>query len=306
MAKKVAPQELGFGKYITTTGRMMEADGSTNVHRRGAHPTADVYFNLITMHWSRFLLLVFCIYLGINTLFTFGYMAIGVEQLTGMVVGSAKEAWYDAFFFSTQTLTTVGYGRVSPLGFGANALASIESFIGLLGFALVSGLLYGRFSRPEAMIAFSKNLLIAPFQDGRGLMFRMANMRRSELINTEVQMLISFNEIDASGQISRAFRPLILQLNTVIFFSMSWTLVHKIDEESPIYGLTEEQLRDSNLEIFVLVKATEEANQQTVTARRSYVYADFVWNAKFKPMMSKDSSGISVVLLDNLNDYELL
>jgi inward rectifier potassium channel len=298
-------KELGFGKYITTTGRIMEPNGSFNIERLGSGWHSNIYFNLITMPWRYFLLYTLAVYLLINFCFSLIYVVMSPDQLTGMVGQDGLSHWAESFFFSTQTLTTVGYGRVSPIGLAANVVASFESFVGLLGFALISGLLYGRFSRPKASIAFSDQILVSPFKNGQALMFRIANQRKNELQQAEVQMLLAINETDADGNISRIFRELPLQLNQVIFFTMSWTLVHPINEQSYIWGIDKEDLQALNPEIFVLVKATEEANQQFVSARRSYIFSDIVWGAKFKPMMSKDKTGRSVVLLDQISSIEV-
>jgi inward rectifier potassium channel len=306
MLKRSAPQELGFGKYIATSGRMMQPDGAFNVTRRGADATSNLYFKLITMPWPWFLGLMSLAYVLLNFLFASGYMLIGIDQLAGAQHTTTADAWSEVYFFSCQTLTTVGYGRISPMGFGANLLASTESFVGLLSFALISGLLYGRFSRPKAEIAFSRNLIVAPYKGGQALMFRMANKSRSELINTETQLLYAYNETDENGNVMRAFRALPLELSQIMFFQFSWTLVHAINAESLLYGLTEAQLSERHPEFFILVKAVEEANQQVVHTRTSYVADEMVWNVRFKPLVSKAKDGKPIVQLDLLSDYEMV
>jgi inward rectifier potassium channel len=303
MAKKPPPQELGFGKYISTTGRMLEPHGKFNVERAGLSVSKNLYFELITMPWPKFLAIVFGVYILLNIVFATAYTLL-CTQLTGVEHLSGMDRWFESFFFSTQTLTTVGYGRVAPVGLAANFLASFESFIGLLGFALISGLLYGRFSRPEANIAFSRNLLVAPFQNGQALMFRIANRSKSELINAEVQVLIAFNETEDDGKQVRVFRSLPLQLNTVMFFTFSWTLVHPINEDSLVHGWSAQDFQERNPEFFILVKALEEANQQVVHARYSYIHEDIVWNARFKAAVGRNAKGYPLVMLDMLNAHE--
>ncbi len=149
-------------------------------------------------------------------------------------------------------------------------IASFQSFLGLLTFALISGLLYGRFSRPQARVVFSEKMIVAPYQGTRGLMFRMGNARRSELIETEVQVLMAFNQRNEDGSLERKFYPLELEISKISFFSLSWTLVHPLNDKSPIFNFSPQELLDSNTEIMVLVKGTDETNQQQVHARHSY------------------------------------
>jgi inward rectifier potassium channel len=188
-----------------------------------------------------------------------------------------------------------------------NMLASFESFLGLLTFALISGLLYGRFSRPEARIVFSEKMIVAPYREGRGLMFRMANARRSELIETEVQILLAFNQRDdASGSVERRFFPLELEINKISFFSLSWTLVHALSETSPIYSFSHEDLLDAKAEVMVLVKGTDETNQQQVHARHSYTAEEIVWNARFRPVVARNAKGQPHLMTHKIGEHELM
>ncbi|MBK9337723.1 MAG: ion transporter [Lewinellaceae bacterium] len=198
-------QELGFGKHLTTTGRMMNPDGTFNVERQPLSRWDNTYFQLVTMSWRRFISLVFVCHVLLNLVFSVIYLSIGLDQLDGVQPGSFYQNFLSAFFFSTQTLSTVGYGHISPVGWGANAVAALESFAGVLVFALISGLLYGRFSRSSAKIVFSSNLLVAPYRDGKGLMLRMGNARKSELIETEVQIYVAMNQPEENGSLTRRF-----------------------------------------------------------------------------------------------------
>jgi inward rectifier potassium channel len=166
--------------------------------------------------------------------------------------------------------------------------------------------LYGRFSRPTAKIVFSENLLIAPYGAGQGLMFRMGNARKSELIETDVQVILAMNQQEEDGTTVRKFYGLPLEISKISFFSLSWTVVHDINTESPILGFSKEDLQEANAEILVLVKGTDEANQQLVHARRSYVAADFVWNARFQPVITRNQKGLPHVLVRRLGNYEQL
>src|SRR5262249_9746259 len=147
-----------------------------------------------------------------------------------------------AFFFSIHTLATIGYGTITPVGVPANVIVSIESFIGLFGLALCTSLLFARFSRPTAKILFSRQAIIAPYQGIKAFEFRIANMRRSQIIELEAKVLFARFE-DVGGRQLRRFYPMKLERERVVFFPLSWTIVHPIDEESPFYGMTDADLR---------------------------------------------------------------
>ncbi len=306
ITNRLPERELGFGKTITTISRMMNPDGRFNVERQTTGLWDNTYFNLVTMPWLTFVLLVLAAFIIMNCLFALLYCGIGVEHLSGMEPGSFTQNFANAYFFSSQTLTTVGYGHISPNGLITNILASFESFLGLLSFALISGLLYGRFSRQRAKIVFSENMLVAPYRSGRGIMFRMGNARRSEIIETEVQVILAINQLSENDTLERKFFSLELEINRVSFFSLSWTIVHALDERSPIFGFTHEDLSAANVEFMVLVKGTDEANHQNVHARRSYVADEIVWNARFLPVISRNKEGLPHVLNRQIGAFELL
>lgn len=286
ISSKPLDKELGFGRNVATTQRLMNADGSFNVHRQAIGFFDNTYHFLINLSWGNFFLLALLFFIVMNSIFAAFYCLIGVEHLDGMKPAGIGENFLQAFFFSSQTLTTVGYGHISPMGYGASMMAAFESFMGLLLFALISGLLYGRFSRPSARIVYSENMLVAPYRgDGQGLMFRMANARRSELVETEVQILMAFNQRDDSGNTIRKFYTLDLEISKINFFSLSWTVVHPLDEKSPIFSFSGQDLLDANAEFMVMVKGIDETAQQAVHSRRSYIAEDIVWNAKFSPVI---------------------
>ena len=303
---KPLDRELGFGKNVTLNGRLMNPDGSFNVERDPKSRWDNTYYHLITMSWGRFLVLLFGFFLILNCLFSMLYVGIGVEYFNGITVGEFGHNFMQAFFFSSQTLTTVGYGHISPNGLMVSILASIESFLGLLTFALMTGLLYGRFSRPSAKIIFSENLLIAPYKGGKGLMLRMGNSSKSELIETEVQLLMAFNQREEDGSLVRKFYPLNLEISKINFFSLSWTVVHALDENSPIFNFSEQDILDANAEIMVLVKGTDETAQQVVHTRRSYSGDEIVWNARFSPVIEHSAKGVPRVLTRKIGVHERL
>lgn len=301
---KPLDRELGFGKNITLDGRMMNPDGSFNVFREPISPLDNIYFHLVTMSWRRFFAIIFLFFLLLNVLFSFFYVLLGVDQFNGVTLGTPQHNFMQAFFFSSQTLTTVGYGHISPNGLLTSILASFESFLGLLAFALMTGLLYGRFSRPRAKIVFSEKMLVAPYKEGLALMFRMGNASRSELIETEVQALMAYNQREADGALSRKFYTLPLEINRISFFSLSWTIVHALDENSPIFNFSEQDLIAANAEIMVLVKGTDETSQQVVHARRSYAANEVVWHARFSPIVHREADGVFRLLTRKMGAHE--
>ncbi|MBU6341454.1 MAG: hypothetical protein KGS48_08185 [Bacteroidetes bacterium] len=306
VSNKPPEQELGFGKTLTDSGRMMNPDGVFNVERERFGLWDNTYFNLMMMPGWTFFLYIFTSFILVNLIFSLLYCCLGVEHLQGITPGGFGHNFMQAYFFSSQTLTTVGYGHISPTGILTNLVASVESFLGLLIFALVSGLLYGRFSRPVARIAFSDKLLVSPYRSGMALMFRMINAARSELIETEVQVIVTLNQRDESGVLNRRFYALALEISKISFFSLSWTIVHDLNENSPLYGFSSQDLQDAGAEFLILVKGTDEGNQQMVHIRRSYTAEEMVWNAKFLPVIGRSRKGKARVMTSKVGQYELL
>src|SRR5271165_3628333 len=214
--------------------RTINADGSFNVKRTGLRwRDANPYLMLIDTTWPRFLLFVLVGFMIVNVIFAASYVMIGIEHLKGLE--SEMGPFMNAFFFSVHTLTTVGYGNVYPEGVGANVISAVEAATGLMLFAIATGLLYGRFSRPTARILYSKNAIIAPYQDGTSLQFRVTNARRNVLMNMEAHVLLM--TVDSSdGSLKRSFIDLPLERRNIFFFALTWTIVHPIDSASPLFG----------------------------------------------------------------------
>lgn len=296
------PKDLGFGTGSSNM-RNMNKDGSFNVVRVGepSFRPWEIYHSLISMSWSKFLLLLFSAYAGVNLIFALIYYLLGAESLSMDASHMHEgEKFLESFFFSSQTLTTLGYGRIAPVGFTASSIAAVEAMLGLFGFAIATGLLYGRFSRPEARLMFSENALIAPYRGGKGLMFRLANKRRNQLIEIEIDVNIGMTDPETG---SRTFVSLPLERKKINLFPSSWTVVHPIDESSPLYNKSVEDLRKANLEIYPMLKAFDETFSQTVYARTSYRAEEIIDGAKFIPMFHQDGTN-TILDLSKLNAWE--
>lgn len=294
-------KDLGFGKKTSSgSARFVKNDGSINVLRKGLpfFRPYDFYHSLISMGWGKFVVLVSLSFFLVNLIFAGLYTCIENQALSAIDETSTLQKFWDSFFFSVQTMTTVGYGAISPISLWAKIISSIESFIGLLGFALVTGLLYGRFSRPMMKIKYSKNVLISPFQEGKGLMFKMANQRSSKLIESEVTVVFIGIKDGA-----RIYHNLELQLSKINFFALTWTIVHPINEDSFLYGKTEEEINELDAEIVILVKAFDDSFSQTVYSHMSYKANEFVWDAKFETSIFEED-GKMAIDLEKISDYK--
>lgn len=300
---KTDSRELGFGSTESATRRLLDKNGDFNLRRTGLSLTKriSVYHDLIDMSWPAFIGLIFSAYFIINVGFAILYYLIGTEHLAGIEGKNEWAKFADAFFFSAQSLTTVGYGRISPTGFWASFVASLEAMTGLLGFALITGLLYGKFTRPNARILFTASAVIAPYKEMSAFMFRIVNERRNQLLEVEVQVVLAFNQ-ESAGKKNRVFIQLGLENSKINFFPLPWTIVHPINEDSPLSGWTEQEMEQSDTEFIILVKAYDDSFSQNVYRRYSYTYKEVKWGAKFPVIWEKDRDGKTVLHLERLDD----
>lgn len=303
-------RDLGFGSVVASESRqrLLNRNGSFNVGRTGLSwiQSHSLYQSLLTISWTRFLLLGSLLYLTANLLFAFIYLLCGADALQSPEGNRLNSAFLRAFFFSVQTLATIGYGHISPSGIAANIVVTLESLFGLLGLALMTGLLFARFSRPIAAIIYSQTAVIAPYGDGTAFEFRITNARNNQLLELEAKVLFARFEGE-NGKRIRRFYQLDLERNRVSFFPLSWTIVHPITESSPIYGLTIDDLRESEAEFLILLVAIDETFSQTVHSRSSYRHDELVWNAKFANVFNRPSaSGNLTVDVRRLHHIERL
>lgn len=307
MEKKVdsRDEDLGLGTDIFQSCRIINPDGTFNVIREGDGFWAP-YTSLVEMSWPRFLLIVLLAYITINMLFGVAYMTVGLEHIENMQY--TGQLWDDlllATFFSIETFTTVGYGGLYPGSTYAHMVASLNALVGLMSFALVTGLIFARFAKPQAHLIFSKVALIGPYLDYQGFQFRIVNRRESKII--DVQATVVFTWIDRNGEEGwRRYAPLKLERSAVALLPLHWTIVHPIDEYSPLYGKTAEELRQKNAEIIVLIKGFDETYSQLVHTNTSYVAEEMLWNVQFKKMYSDHAGKGTVLRLDEIDETESL
>jgi inward rectifier potassium channel len=228
-------------------------------------------------------------YLLANAIFALAYMACGPRSLITTAPGMDLPAFLRAFFFSVETISTIGYGNVVPIGIAANLVVTVEALTGLMGFAIATGLVFARFSRPMANVVFSSHAVVAPYQDTTALEFRVANARSNELIEVTAKVILSrFEQVD--GVHTRRYYPLPLERDGVVFLPLTWTVVHPIDEQSPLRGESLESLRKAGAEILVLLKAFDETFSTIVQTRTSYTSDDVVWGARFANAFMADAA----------------
>lgn len=303
-----AQSEINTGFGVSSTdygGRFLNKNGDPNIKRKGIgyFERLSWYHILLNMSRWQFFLAIILFYLFINLVFTFIYYFIGLGEFGGGPTSSHLKQFAEAFFFSSQSFTIGGYGRVRPDDILMNSLCAFEAFLGLLSLAVVTGLLYGRFSRPKAYLRFSKNALLAPFNGGKAIMLRLAPFKNTTLTDAEAKLTLGL-VIEENGKLVNKFYQLPLEYNIVNSLTLSWTIVHPIDERSPLYNFTEEDFKNAKGEILVLIKAFDDMFSNTVVTRTSYTFQELVIGAKFDYMYHRSEHENKTLLhLDKLNSY---
>jgi len=299
--------DLGFGSVVARESRrrLLNRNGSFNVKREGLSflQSLSAYHYFLTMSWTRFLGYAMGAYLAANALFAVAYVGCGDDALTGFPTQGAGERFVTAFFFSVHTLATIGYGNIAPQNLESNIVVVFESLVGLLGFALAAGIVFARFARPMAQIVFSDNAIIAPYRGFTAFMFRIVNQRSNELVQLEAKVMLTRRKRGVDGE--REFIQLKLERENVIFFPLTWTIVHPIDEKSPLHGMTERDLLGCDSEFLVMLNGFDETFSQTVHTRSSYRGDEVVWGARFKSIFNPPKpDGTLSVDIRKLHDIE--
>lgn len=298
----------GFGTNANSYGgRFVNKNGTPNIEKRGMHLLHRIswYHTMINMPNWKFMTILFTFYIVINFVFAIAYYAIGIEHLDGIEQSqSVLTQFGQAYFFSAQTFTTVGYGHISPTGFLASALSSAEALIGLLSFAIATGLFFGRFSKPTAFLKFSHHALISPYGESKALMIRLVPFKNTNFTDAKAKVTLGMS-LEENGQKTNKFYSLELELDRINALSLSWTLVHPITENSPLYNFTEEDFKKTHGEILVFITTFDDMFSNTVAARTSYTFDEVIYGAKFETMYNRSKDNSKTILhLDKLNSYD--
>jgi len=301
--------DLGFGSVVARESRrrFLNRDGTFNVRREGLRfwESLSAYHYLLTISWPKFFAWIVSGYLATNAIFAAIYLLAGDGALAGTHAMTSAGRFSEAFFFSVHTLATIGYGTIAPVTLAANIIVTFETLIGLVGVAVVAGISFARFSRPVARILFSRNAVIAPYRGGRAFMFRIVNTRDSELVELEAKVLLSRRKRDGVTPNDREFLNLSLERERVVFFPLSWTIVHPITGTSPLFDWDGQDLAECDAEFLILLNGFDETFSQTVHARSSYKTSDIVWGARFASMFNPLSAdGVISVDVRKLHDIE--
>ena len=306
-SKAKADENTGFGTNASNYGgRFINKNGTANVERRGIRLFHRIswYHTMIDMSTWKFMIILLAFYIGINFIFASIYYVVGIEHLNGInPSGSDWVKFGQTYFFSAQTFTTVGYGHISPSGFLTSAISAAEALIGLLSFAIATGLFFGRFSKPTAYLKFSQNAVIAPYGSITGLMIRTAPFKNTNFTDAEAKITLGMS-VEENGKVINKFYTLALELEKINALNLSWTLVHPITESSPLFQFTKEDFASINGEILVFIKTFDDMFSNTVAIRTSYTFDEVVYGAKFEPMYSRSDDNYKTILnLDKLNSF---
>lgn len=299
-------QDPGIGRvYFRKTKRFINHRGDFNVIRQGEKFNFyNTYQFLTSISWFHFLSLVVLTYLMINLGFALLYVGTGAELIGGPPADTLGDRVAKAYYFSVQTLTTVGYGAILPRGPMANLIASFEALCGLLSFAMATGLLYGRFSKPNAKIRYSNQAIISPYQGITSFQFKIGNRRKSQLMDMKARVILTLLNKTKTGAFQKSFHHLQLETSEVVFFPLTWTVVHPIDETSPLDGLTANDLAEREAEFLILITGYDDAFNQIVHSRHSYDFNELVWNTRFKRNFNSNDQGFIVLEVDKIDELE--
>ena len=289
--------------YEKNVRRLLNQDGSFNIKRKGgASWYRDTYKFLIDISVFHFMLLSFLAYVTLNLIFAITFYSLGPDGILG--INKNQNFFLQCFYFSSQTFTTVGYGSLLPNGNIANILATIEAFIGFLSFSLATGILYGRFSKPNSKINFSNNIILTEHEEGKAVMFKMVNARKNVLLKAHADVILICDKKNSSTPFEKEYFKLNLEISDINFFPLTWTVVHKVDENSPFNALKFSELNERNVEVIVLIKAFDETFSQEIFEKHSYAHHQWKENVKFKRNFKVNDQGVVELYVDQLHDFD--
>lgn len=301
--------DLGFGRVAAqqVRGRFLSRDGRPKSRKYGLGPqrAERLYLSALGVSWPVFVSWIVGLVLLANGVFALAYLALPAGSLAGVEALGVRDPFLSALSFSIGLFTTVGTGPVHAVGSTANWLATLESVVGPLALVGIGGLMLARLIQPQARVRFSESAVIAPYRDGRGLMFRLINVRPSEMSEVRARLSLAwFEEVDGVRQ--RRFRQLPLERHEVEFFTLHWTVVHPINQASPLRGITPERLRDAEAEFLVLITGLDETFSTRLTARTSYFWDEVRWDAAFANMFVTSPDDTLTVDVDRLDRFDRL
>lgn len=282
--------------YDSGRARYFNRDGTNNIVRLGlSHkPWSDLYHGLLRKSWAQLLGMIVVLYTAANALFAVLYFADGgVEN---------AHTFLDHFFFSVHTMMTIGYGTMSPRSLGANVLVAMQALLGLIGAAMTTGLFYGKFSLPTARVLFSRVAVISQRDGGPAFMFRMANERTNQVVEAELHVVLARSETTVEGEQIRRFHNMRLQRDRNAIFALTWTVVHPITPDSPLFGETLDTLKARRAEILISVVGIDETSSVTIHARSSYAPDEIIWGGRFADILSARADGKSQIDYSKFHD----
>jgi inward rectifier potassium channel len=281
---------------------MINADGSYNVIKKGSTKgIRDIFKYLVEISWTWFFTILFTGYIIFNLIFSIIYNYLGAENILGIEPENGP-IFFQIFFFSIQTFTTVGYGTLAPIGIGTQIIAAIEAFVGFLSFSLATGLLYGRFSRPRSKLKFADNFVYSKYEGGYSFKFKLTNLRDVVLQDVEAKIITMFNKENKDGKIVRTYYELPITLPKIDIMALTWTLVHDIDKESPFWNKTKEEIIRQQPEFLIFVNGFDEIYSERTRAIKSYVVDDIVWNKNFDTNFKSLENGKLIMDVRDLNN----
>jgi inward rectifier potassium channel len=309
-AKLKANNDTGFGVITgNNAGRFVNKDGSFNLKREGISllNRFSIYQQMLNLSRWKFIGIIFLFFFAINVLFTLAYMVAGVSELQGLTNTTTWGIYKELFFFSCQTFTTVGYGRINPVNDLANLIAAVEALTGFLSFALATGLIFGRFSKPRSFLMFSDLVLISPYKDITALTFRFVTYKDNHVLtNLEIKVNIAL-KVPEDGKDVYKFYDLELERYKIESLPLNWTVAHPIDENSPLVGFTYEDMANADVEIYVLINGFDAVYSSPVQQRTSYTYEEMKFNARFVPMYHDSADGRTTILeMHKLNQIKVV
>jgi inward rectifier potassium channel len=297
-------EDLGLGARVIqeNQSRFINSDGSFNVYRKGVFERGafSPYHAIINKSWSAFYGYLLAAYALTNFIFTGLYLMAGSDAFSAALPAGMIPRFGELFFFSIQVLTTLGSSPLHPMTVFTKIIFSIEAMMGILGFSVAAGLIFARLSNPAVKIIFSKRAVVAPYRDGTAFMFRIINGRSNEFIDMSATITVSMTEKDGR----RVFHQLAIERSTVLVFPLNWTVVHPIDKGSPLYGMSSDDLARARAEFLITIAGTDQDLSKRIYVRRSYLFNEIVFGAKFSNIIERADDGTVFVDPKRIHEIE--